>query len=228
VLPGLGAYLIVQRYKGASQLGSIGETDGEDQPYPHSLPTSPNGALSAITYRYAGRECTDTGNGPILRACGLSEGPPLRPKPLPNVHVPIAVHLRVHGDLIGGGEIAFAAPYPITSANQSYYVSANTCHGFEGGEGSGRDLADRDRDIARGAKVSISVGFLLSSACTQTVTVKVTYVVFADDNLATTAVGAVTIHEPPGTHAVPLPRPSPPRLPRGDRRGAGPHGGRVG
>src|ERR1700677_2562078 len=88
VLPGLGAYLIVQRYTSGRPLGSVSETDGRDEPGSYSSPAGPNGALSAITYDYAGRTCVDRGNL-RLASCGLSEVPPPRPAALPVVHEPL-------------------------------------------------------------------------------------------------------------------------------------------
>jgi hypothetical protein len=72
VLQGLGAYLIVQRHTGGRQLGSVSETDGRDAPGNYSAPASPNGALTAITYNYAGKLCVDDGRL-RLTSCGLSE-----------------------------------------------------------------------------------------------------------------------------------------------------------
>lgn len=85
VLPGLGAYLIVQRHTSSRQFGSVSETDGYDGPGSHSHPASSNGALVAIAYRYAGRPCVDRGSGPTLASCGLSETLPPRPAPVPVV-----------------------------------------------------------------------------------------------------------------------------------------------
>jgi hypothetical protein len=204
VLPGLGAYLIVQRVTSGRRLGSTSDTDGSNLPYPHGFPASPNGALTTITYRYAGKLCADDGSGPIARLCGLSESPPPHAPP-PSVHEPLRVHLQIHGRVIAGAEVSFPAPYSVSSANQSYFLTARTCRGL-GGSGS-------EADVARGATVRISVEPLLSSACTRSVTVAVRYTRVVNGIPESTPVGTVTIHEPPGTHAPPLPRRAPiPRL----------------
>ena len=52
----------------------------------------PNGALTAITYSYAGRSCVDRGNL-RLASCGLSEVPPPRPAAPPIVHEPLHAKL---------------------------------------------------------------------------------------------------------------------------------------
>jgi hypothetical protein len=78
VLPGLGAYLIVQRYTSGRQLGSVSETDGSDQPYPYGDPTSPNGALTEDPrprdHRRRGRlprALSDNQRHPALRRVGV-------------------------------------------------------------------------------------------------------------------------------------------------------------
>ena len=126
VLPGLGAYLIVQRYTSGRPLGSVSETDGRDEPGNYSSPAAPNGALTAITYSYAGRSCVDRGNL-RLASCGLSEVPPPRPAALPIVHEPLHAHLQIHNHVITSAQISFHAPYPVTNADEDYSV---TCAGL--------------------------------------------------------------------------------------------------
>jgi hypothetical protein len=126
VLPGLGAYLIVQRYSSGRPLGSVSETDGRDEPGNYSGPAAPNGALTAITYDYAGRTCVDRGNL-RLASCGLSEVPPPRPAALPIVHTPLSAHLQIHDHVITSAQISFHAPYPVTNAQESYSVTAPIC-----------------------------------------------------------------------------------------------------
>jgi hypothetical protein len=198
VLPGLGAYLIVQRYTSGRPLGSVSETDGRDEPGDYSSPAGPNGALTATTYSYAGRSCVDRGNL-RLASCGLSEVPPPRPAALPIVREPLHAHLQIHDHVITSAQISFRAPYPVTNAEQSYSVSAPTCHRGLAGSGS-------RADAARGALVTIPVGGVLSEACSRAVKFTVEYVGFAGGLPQPTPVGSITIHEPPGTHPTPLPR----------------------
>ncbi len=198
VLPGLGAYLIVQRYRSGRPLGSFSESDGRDEPGNYSSPTDPNGALTAIAYSYAGRPCVDRGN---LRpaSCGLSEVPPPPPAKLPIVREPLRTHLQIHNHVITSAQISFHAPYPVTNADESYSVSAPVCYSGLAGESSRIDLT-------RGALVTIPVGGVLSDACSRAVTFSVEYVSFAGGLPRPTPLGSITIHEPPGTHPVPLPR----------------------
>jgi hypothetical protein len=209
VLPGLGAYLIVQRYTSARRLGGMSATAGSETS--DMFPASPNGALTAITYRY-GELCTDTGSGPITRECGISEAPPPHPRALASVHTALHAHLQIHGDLITGAEITFAAPYSVTSAGEDYFLSARTCGGGLGGGGF-------NRDVARGATVTIPIGQLLSLTCGPSVKIEVSYTRSNTDIPATTPVGTITVHEPAGTH----PRPaSSPRRAAGRLRRPGP------
>jgi hypothetical protein len=169
-----------------------------DEPGNYSSPAGPNGALTAITYSYAGRPCVDRGN---LRpaSCGLSEVPPPPPAELPIVHEPLRTHLQIRNHVIASAQISFRAPYPVTNADESYSVSAPVCYRGLAGEGSRAGLA-------RGALVTIPVGWVLSQACSRAVRFTVEYVRFAGGLPRPTPLGSVTIHEPPGTHPVPLPR----------------------
>jgi hypothetical protein len=200
VLPGLGAYLIVQRYTSGRPLGSVSETDGRDEPGNYSGPAAPNGALTAITYDYAGRMCVDRGDL-RMASCGLSEVPPPHLAALPVVHAPLHAHLDIHDHVIVSAQISFRAPYPVTSAEQSYSVMAPGCRhrGLAGGGSS-------EADVARGALVTISIGSSLSSACGRAMTFTVYYVRSAHGLPEPTRLGSITIHEPPGTHPAPLPR----------------------
>jgi hypothetical protein len=198
VLPGLGAYLIVQRYSSGRPLGSASETDGRDEPGNYSSPAGPNGALTAITYSYAGRSCVDRGNL-RLASCGLSEVPPPRPAALPSAHAPLHASLHIHNHVITSAQISFHAPYPVTNAGEDYSVTAPICPRGLAGGGS-------QADVARGALVTIQVGGVLSEACGRAVKFTVEYVSFAGGLPQPTPLGSITIHEPPGTHPAPLPR----------------------
>lgn len=227
VLPGLGAYLIVQKYTGSARniaalagagCGSCfgsGGSNGDDLPYPQTDPASPSGALTSITYHFAGKTCVDDAeagggvaaineyNDRITRfrvACGLSEGPPPRPTPLPNVRETLAVHLQIHNRVITGAEITFPAPLAVTKASQSYLAWVRVGRKLTG-------LSATKTNVARGATVSIPVERLLALAATRSVTIEIEYdqglVGPPDDQLAT--VGTVTIRQPAGTHPAPLP-----------------------
>lgn len=71
VLPGLGAYLIVQRATHGGQLGS----EASSSPTSEGEPVDPDGTLTAITYSFGKRTCKVIGHGNALSACGFSERP---------------------------------------------------------------------------------------------------------------------------------------------------------
>jgi hypothetical protein len=198
VLPGLGAYLIVQRYTSGRHLGSVSETDGRDEPGDYSGPAAPNGALTKILYSYAGKPCIDVGSGPRLASCGLSETPPPRPAALPTVHEPLHVHLQIHRHTIRGAEISFRTPYSVTSASQDYFINAPTCEGLSG--------SGPDADVARGVRITLPARFFVLQPCPRSLKVEIEYVRFIRGLPESTSVGAVTIHEPPGTHLARAPR----------------------
>ncbi|HEY1778283.1 MAG TPA: hypothetical protein VGG41_19160, partial [Solirubrobacteraceae bacterium] len=234
VVPGLGAYLIVQRDTGPQArphpggspcddcIGASGESNGDDVPYPQTDPAGPIGAVTAIAYEFAGRTCIDNAGGgqntpaeinesnarilSFRRSCGLSEGPPPRPAPLPPVHEQLAVHLQIHGHVISGAEITFAAPIAITKASQSYLAWVIVGRHRDGLTGTGANFA-------RGATVSLPVERLLAQAGTRSVKIEIDYALRVPgppgDEFA--VVGTTTVHEPTGTHPKPLPAALKPR-----------------
>ncbi len=192
VLPGLGAYLIVQRATRGGQLGEASESSA-----PAGDPVNPDGTLTAITYSYGKHTCKVIGHGNALSACGFSEGP-LKAKPLPVVHVPLHVQLEVHDHTVTAAYIVFRAPYPVTSAAESYSVDSYGCSGVLSGEGI-------QHDVAKGAILRIGIASVLSDACSRSVKISVYYTRSVDDNVAPTALGKVTVHIPRGDHARSLP-----------------------
>lgn len=138
-----------------------------------------------------------------MASCGLSEVPPPRPAALPAVRAALHIHMQIHDRVISSAQISFRAPYPVTNADENYSVTAPLCrHGVVGGASSA--------DVTRGGLVTISVGDVFSRACGRAVSraVKFTvqYVRFTGGLPQPTGLGSITIHEPPGTHAAPLPR----------------------
>jgi hypothetical protein len=115
------------------------------------------------------------------------------------VREPLHAHLQIHNHVITSAQISFHAPYPVTNAQESYSVTAPVCH-------RGLASAGSQADVARGALVTIPVGGALSEACSRAVKFTVEYVGFAGGLPQPTPLGSITIHDPPGTHPVPLPR----------------------
>jgi hypothetical protein len=194
LLPGLGAYLIVQRMTSGGQVGGISDTMGSAEG-----PASPNGALRTITYRYHGKTYTDNGHKPHPARLRPVRRTAPKPVPLPAVHEPLHIHLHIRHHTITAAEIVFRAPYPVTSVHQGYFAFAYGCHGSLSGGGL-------ERDVAKGAVARISIGSALSDACGHSMTFKVDYTRTLNGIPGSTPIGIVTVRIPPGTHPTPLPR----------------------
>jgi hypothetical protein len=188
VLPGLGAYLIVQRATPGAQIGEASESSA-----PAGDPVDPDGTLTAITYSYGKRTCRVIDHGNALSACGFSEGP-LKAKPLPVVHEPLHVQLEVHNHKLTAAYLVFRAPYPVTSAAERYSLFSYGCRGVLDGDGI-------PYDIATGAIVHINITSVLSDACSRSVKISVYYTRSIDDDVASSALGKVTVHIPRDDHA---------------------------
>jgi hypothetical protein len=190
VIPGIGAYLIVQRPSaaaGTEQSTGSGASNGDELPYPQTDPAAPAGALRSITYRFGTRTCVDDAvvglqglqsvaaineaNARIVRfrrACGLSEGPPTKPPALPSVREALAVHLTTRGRRVTAATLRFPSPIAITHASQSYSASVIVGHHETG-------LVSTNTNYKRGAPVSLTVTWLLAQAATRTVRIEVDY-----------------------------------------------------
>jgi hypothetical protein len=114
------------------------------------------------------------------------------------VHGPLRVHLQIHGHVITGAEVSFRAPYPVTRYDQDYYVWGRNCHGRSG-------LSSLNANVARGATLHIQIGQLFSEACGRSLKIEVQYAQAVNGPVEPSVVGTMTIREPPGTHAPPLP-----------------------
>ena len=116
------------------------------------------------------------------------------------MHVPLRVHLQIHGHVITGAELSFPAPYPVTSARQGYYVWARACGAL--------GVPGPDADVARGATVHIPLGGLLSEAkaCARTLKLEVEYTREIQRPTRADADRHRDRPRAPGTHPVPLPR----------------------
>jgi hypothetical protein len=125
VVPGIGAYLIVQRTtaheKAGSGYGSLG-TYGDLTPSP---------PLTAITYRIAGRLCERVPSEPPGAHAHLAD---LCSRPrfakstarILNLHRRVRAHLQLSGHRVTGVEVSFTAPYSVTSARDDYVIEIST------------------------------------------------------------------------------------------------------
>ena len=121
VLPGLGAYLIVQRTTPRQQIETgNGSTGAEGD-------LAPIAPLTTITYRFDGELCE---RGPSLPPGVTSHL--AKPCPFPHfprssartvqLHQPIDVHLQISGHLITALRLSFKAPYAVSGARDEYVI----------------------------------------------------------------------------------------------------------
>jgi hypothetical protein len=202
VLPGIGAYLIVQQTEAHEPVATSGGgygTGTPDGPRPN-----PDGALTAVTYSFGGKLCQDSVVLKVDDPCPLprvARGEPraLAPRYL---HRPVHVRLRLHGRLIVGAELSFTAPFAVTSAREGYTVAMPTpCH-------QGTDMIPVDRDVARGSRIHVSLPYPFANACGPTVPVEVRYsghIGLGGMEAPLTVVGSATLRIPPGTRPAPPP-----------------------
>lgn len=229
VVPRVGAYLIVQRYSYSRRLLAAGQrvlarlpsakrlrlhrpTPGlvsfsdtlGSQAGRLSSPADPNGALTAITYRYGHTVCTDRGllHENMIRACGLAEGPPAIPAPLAVSHQQLHIRLLITNHVVTGGVASFTAPYSVSNASEGFTVVVRNGHIPMG-------IGTTNANIARGSTVTIPlhlqcVTVRLSGRCVQQ-TKPLTAVAYYDraNTLSNTVIGTAQIQPPAGDHFAP-------------------------
>jgi hypothetical protein len=166
VVPGVGAYLIVQPAAAGSDHEGSGEAPGTQNPGegPGAV-----GAVTTITYANNGTICEngyDARNGatvPIAHACprpGAPSPPVQATQPsLPRLHP--AIHLEVRAGRVAAAEISFAAPFPVDSAAQDYYLWSKGC----GTRDEGADAAVFNHDVAEGGMVHLVLKYPFAARC---------------------------------------------------------------
>jgi hypothetical protein len=200
--PGTGAFLFVERPATPGEQYSTGsgplvEGDGV-RPYP-------NGAITAITYRFGSVVCSDGVSFHSPHACPRPHLPTPRATTQTNLHRVLHVTLHVERGVVYGAQLRFTAPYAVTSASHTYAIEESLGHDCHGGGFTGSDI---DRDIARGATVLVNLPDVFANSCNRAQTIKVLFShVTADVGPSPgIVVGTITIHEPPGTRRPALPR----------------------
>jgi hypothetical protein len=236
VLPPLGAYLIVRRIAAHQNVGVGGESIGTDDdlaPYP---------PLVAITYRLDGKLCQ---RGPTLapgvrshltHPCPFPHWPSSRYVAPRDLHQSLRVRLKLRHRVLTAVELSFTAPFAVTSATADYQVRipvpsclasarppAANRHGGTTPSATGYGRTSIERDIARGATVTLSLSglSLFSGLCGEpralrpwtrrAATIEVVYV--HPDGGASVLVGTAIVRVPAGT-SPPTPPPPPRGLPR--------------
>jgi hypothetical protein len=161
VVPGIGAYLIVQRSTAGEQIeaggGSLG-TEGD---------LAPSAPLTRITYRLAGKLCQRGPSLPPGAVAHLTDPCPWphfpkSPAQTLNLHRPLHAQLLIAGNVITAVRLSFIAPYAASSARDEYLIDIpnDSCHagtlrrGHPGERVTGGAQTAIGRDVAQGQTVS--------------------------------------------------------------------------
>ncbi len=166
VVPGVGAYLVVQRAATDSGHEGSGEAPGTQTP---GEGPGTDGALTAITYSVNGTTCEngyDARTGAkvaIARACPSPSAPAPSAQSAQPSHFQLhsQVHLRVRSHRVLAAEISFTAPFAVRGAAEGYSLSSRGC----GPKESGARAAVFNRDVARGATVHMALQYPFAAAC---------------------------------------------------------------
>jgi hypothetical protein len=166
VVPGVGAYLIVQ--PAAPDSGHEGSGEAPGTQIPGDGPGTV-GAVTSITYAQNGTTCEngyDARNGakvPVAHSCPPA-GAPVPPGQatqagLSRLHP--SIHLEVRAGRVTAAEISFAAPFPVRGAAQNYAVWSNGC----GSRGEGADAAVFNHNVVKGGMVHLVVKEPFAARC---------------------------------------------------------------
>jgi hypothetical protein len=206
VMPGTGAYLLVQRItqpqRGETTSGSLG-LDRRNAQRP-----DPVGALTAITYRFGAQTCSDSLDPMLTDPCPRpSNRVQLEPAKLPDLHQPLQVRLDISHQLIYGARLRFTAPYAVTSAREDYEVAMPTSGACHGG-GGGTVVSSLERNVIRGSTLRIDLPYVFANSCGRSQRLEVIFgrsPRFAPGGPRAILIGTIIIHEPPGTRPAPPP-----------------------
>jgi hypothetical protein len=165
VVPGVGAYLIVQPAAVSDHEGS-GEAPGTQTP---GAGPGAVGAVTTITYLNNGTNCEngyDARNGAtvaVAHACppAGAPAPPVQAAQANLSRVHPLIHLDVSSGRVTAAEISFAAPFPVRNAAQNYAVWGKGC----GTRGEGADAAVFNHDVAKGGIVHLVLRYPFAASC---------------------------------------------------------------
>jgi len=169
VVPGVGAYLIVQPAVPDSGHEGSGEAPGTQIP---GAGPGAVGAVTSITYTQNGATCEngydarDGAKVPVAHSCPPSgaPAPPVQATQagLPRVHP--SIHLEVHAGGVTAAEISFAAPFPVRGAAENYAAWSNAC----GTRGEGDDSAVFNHNVVKGGMVHLVLQYPFAARCSGT------------------------------------------------------------
>jgi hypothetical protein len=166
VVPGVGAYLIVQ--PAAPDSGHEGSGEAPGTQIPGAGPGAV-GAVTSITYAENGTTCEngyDARNGarvPVAHSCPPAGAPvpPLQATQASLARVHPSIHLKVSAGRVTAAEISFAAPFPVRGAAQNYAVQSSGC----GSRGEGDEGAVFNHNVVKGGTVHLLLRYPFAPRC---------------------------------------------------------------
>ncbi len=215
VLPGVGAYLIVQAPTTGSDHEGSGEAPGTQIP---GAGPGTVGAVTSITYANNGTTCEngyDARNGvtvTVTHACPAagSPAPPVQATQagLPRLHP--SIHYEARAGRVTAAEISFAAPFPVRNAAQNYYLSSKSC-----GTRGGPRVAALNHDVLEGGTVHLVLRYPFAGCPGTTRSVEILFGSSASDAKRTPGrppgqlvLANTTIRLPPGDKGATAPAPA--------------------
>ncbi len=166
VVPGVGAYLIVQPAAPNSDHEGSGEAPGTQIPGdgPGAV-----GAVTTITYAQNGTNCEngyDARNGamvPVAHSCPPAGAPvpPVQATQAGLSRLHPSIHFEIRAGRVTAAEISFAAPFPVRGAAQNYAVWSKGC----GTRGEGADAAVFNHDVVKGGMVHLVLKYPFAARC---------------------------------------------------------------
>jgi hypothetical protein len=218
VVPGVGAYLIVQPAKSGAVGQGQGVAPGTDTP---GEGPGTSGVLTVIRYLHKGQVCENGYNAATGGHVHI-EHPCPEPNPYPKslrvtppgsfVRDP-TVALKVRNREVLAAELSFSAPFAVTSAAEGYSLDARACPGAREGGGT----AVLDHNVAQGELVHLTLKYPFAARCSRhSLAIEVIYNSSGPDAKRSygrtpgeLVIAQTTIGLPPGDHAA-----APPRLKR--------------
>jgi hypothetical protein len=166
VVPGVGAYLIVQPAASGSDHEGSGEAPGTQTP---GEGPGTDGALTAITYDENGTTCENGYDARTGAKVSIAHACPPASPPAPSTAATAAsrprlrpqIHLRLRAHDVIGADVSFSAPFAVRGAAESYSLWSKGC----GPRGEGAAAAVFNRDVARGATVHVELPYPFAARC---------------------------------------------------------------
>ncbi len=167
VVPGVGAYLVVQPGVAGDDHQGSGEAPGTQTP--GSGPGA-DGALATITYDENGTTCENGYDARTGAKVGIEHACPPPGAPVSSgtaaassLRVHPQIHLRVRSGAVVAADVSFRAPFAVRNAAEGYSLWSEGC----GPKGEGSAAAVFNRDVARGATVHLVLAHPFAARCSK-------------------------------------------------------------